>query len=153
MFTAGKRHRRHVLAIRNVGETVVVSANAYEFLGAIIVRRKLGVANGPIITEAIVSCCFEIEIRQTPTQSSPVERLTSHDPGADPHERFAWLSCVRVFGVFNVKVTAVVRRCVLHPLFLLLPPRRAETAIHHLIWPCMSGEVALWVDWRSGFEN
>jgi hypothetical protein len=33
-----------------VGETVVVSAYAYEFLGAIVVRRKFGV-DWPIITE------------------------------------------------------------------------------------------------------
>ena len=60
---------------------------------------------------------------------------------------------VGVFGVFNVEVTAVVRRGVLHPLFLLFPAGRAETAIHHLIRPCMGGEVALEIDWRSRFED
>jgi hypothetical protein len=62
MFTTGHRHRRHVLAIGNMCETVVVSAYADEFLGTIVVRRKFSVANWPIITEPIMSCRFEIEI-------------------------------------------------------------------------------------------
>src|SRR5690349_8416266 len=55
-------HRRKKNAIRQIFEVIVVAADAYFAFNPVVIRRQIGIINGPVFTSSIMLPAFEVPL-------------------------------------------------------------------------------------------
>ena len=130
VLAAGERHRRHEFAVGQMRNVILITADADEIFGLVVVRLDVFVADRPVVAEAVVAGGFEIKVAHAPREATPVQALAADDAGAHPHKRLAGIGGVGMLSVFDVKVAREFARRVLHPLIVVAPAGLAEAAIH-----------------------
>src|SRR5215471_5649008 len=132
-------------------QTVAIAAHSNKLFGAGVIGLELGIRYRPVVAVAVMTGRFEIEIREAIRHSSPVKSFSSDYAGAHPQEGFARISRVRVFGVFDVKMSTEFAGGGLHPLVNVLPAGRTEATVHGFIRPAMRTEISFAIYGRTGF--
>src|SRR6185436_11265256 len=70
-LAACKLHSRQEFPIREVGDVFVRPAHADELFNAVVIRRKLVVAYGPVVAEPIAARSFQFIIREAIALAAP----------------------------------------------------------------------------------
>ena len=153
LVTAGEGHRRQVVPIRLPPETVTVPAHSDPLFGLVVVWRNLLVVDRPVDIEPVLARGLEVEIREAPRETPPVERLSTNDPCSHPGEGLSRIGRVGILRILDVEVAAELAGGVLHPLFGLLLSWSPEPAIHRLVGELVHIEVTERIDQRSGLKN
>ncbi len=77
-------YRPLVLPVRHLRKILVVTRDAEIEIDFVVVRRKIGVREGPLLSISIVALGFEIVIGEAKRKASPQIRLAPDDASARP---------------------------------------------------------------------
>ena len=156
-FAAGEFHSGQELPVRQSWVIFIIPAHADELFDAVVIGRKLGVSDGPVIAVPIVACGFQLVIRQPVALAAPHNRAASDVAASNPVERFFVSRRVWVINVVNKELMAVLVARVtlrLHGLAFAEHRRVAElAAILHLVRPLVLCEVFHRVELAARFQH
>src|SRR5580693_8811530 len=107
----------------SIGKRRVVllrSADTDVILRDVVVRREVGVRDGPVLAVSIVTVRLEIQIAQTVALPAPNHGSPADDAQSLPGERLVLGSAVRVFKIVDEPIVVVLHARV---ALLLYRPR------------------------------
>src|ERR1700733_1123439 len=84
------------------------AADTHILFNDVIKRSKVLVRDGPVLTIAVVTCGFKVQVAQSIALPPPAKRSTAHDAQSLPAERFICRSAVRILNIVYEPVIVVL---------------------------------------------
>src|SRR5215469_14330526 len=88
LLSTGHRHRWQEFSVGAVGDSFFRARDADELLHPIVVRRKLSVAQRPILPKSVAACGLEVIVGKAQAPARPADRLAANLAPSNPHK---WL--------------------------------------------------------------